>query len=41
MSWPTYNLSKKHQKSILDRINKKHKYCLLGEINGTITAENQ
>lgn len=23
-------LSKKHQKSIIDRINKKHKYSLLG-----------
>lgn len=31
-------LTKKHQKNIIDRINKKHKYSLLGEINGSLTA---
>lgn len=31
-------LSKKHQKTLLDRIGKKCKYSLLGEINGALSA---
>jgi hypothetical protein len=33
-------LTKKHQKALLDRIGKKCKYSLVGEINGSVTAGN-
>ena len=34
-------LNKKGSKQLLDRINKKYKYSLLGEINGQIKVDHQ
>jgi hypothetical protein len=34
-------LSKKQNKQLLDKINKKYKYSLLGEINGQIKVDHQ
>jgi hypothetical protein len=41
---PTINskyLTKKNQKILFDRLNKKAKYHLLGEINGEIKVDHQ
>ena len=34
-------LNKKQNKQLLDRINKKYKYSLLGEINGQVKVDHQ